>query len=65
MRTIQVKEFKDRDGRVWEQVPHLSDRLRHVFPSESAPAPVPGWPLKEIDMERVVIEYLVGPLVEV
>jgi hypothetical protein len=60
MRTIEIRQFRDRNDRLWEQVPNLGEieRLRHEFVGHLGT-------YGEVEIEREIVEYLVGPLEEV
>jgi hypothetical protein len=67
MRTITLRQYRDRDGRLWEEVPDRSvieERLTHTIP-ESAAVTRMGVHYTSVTVERAVAEYLVGPLEEV
>lgn len=58
-KTITLKEFRDKDGRIWSEVPDLPRQLRHE------PKVLLDRLFDSVMCERVVVEYLVGPLEEV
>lgn len=58
-KTITIKQYRDRDGRLWEDVPGDRRRITHEVLDGSLDI------FDGITTERAVVEYLVGPLTEV
>lgn len=55
MKTITLRQYHDRDGRLWTERPDRPDELEH-----DAPGPTSA----TIYVPRDVLEYLAGPLTE-
>jgi hypothetical protein len=64
MKTLQIREYRDRDGRVWQEIPDsVLDRIAHAIPDNGLV--VDGVRYSQVTMERPIAEYLVGPLEEI